>query len=332
MKRIDVHAHIIPSCVYAGSERDGHWHGNRIEQDDAGRDVLVARGRRPRVTPPSMRYTPSERAQALDAMNVDMHLLSLDPHLLDYEEAIDTALAGFREINDDMGAYARAQPDRFMGLATLPMQDGVAAAEELERAVTELGLKGMELCAGIRGGGLDDPAFDPVWAAAERLDAAIFVHPDPNAPIPLERMPFLFNLIGNPIQTTIAVYSVIFGGVLDRFPNLKFCFAHGGGLACYAMPRAEVHGYLQRPRAKQAIKAPPSEYLRRMRYDTVTHSGENLQYLAERAGVENIVMGSDFPFDPCYADPVAWVQDVEWLTDAEREGVLGGNARRWLAI
>ena len=239
-----MHAHIIPSCVYAGSERDGHWHGNRIEQDDAGRDVLVARGRRPRVTPPSMRYTPSERAQALDAMNVDMHLLSLDPHLLDYEEAIDTALAGFREINDDMSAYARAQPDRFMGLATLPMQDGVAAAEELERAVTELGLKGMELCAGIRGGGLDDPAFDPVWAVAERLDAAIFVHPDPNAPIPLERMPFLFNLIGNPIQTTLAVYSVIFGGVLDRFPNLKFCFAHGGGLACYAMPRAEVHGYL----------------------------------------------------------------------------------------
>ena len=330
--RIDVHSHIIPPCIYTATEHDGHWHGNRIYQDDAGRDVLLAYGRRPRVTPPSMRFTPEERSQAMDALHVDVHLLSLDPHLLDYHLDITEGLAAAQEINNDIAAYARAKPDRFMGLATLPMQDGVAASEELERAVKELGLKGMEVCASINEGSLDDLALNPVWATAERLGAAIFVHPDPNAAIALDRMPFLFNLIGNPLQTTLAIYSIIFGGVLDRFPNLKFCFAHGGGFACYALARVEVHGDNQRPQVKEKAQHPPSEYLRRLLYDCVVHSHTNLHFLVQHVGIENVALGSDFPFDPCYKDPVAWVHGVEGLSPQDKESILGGNAQRWLGI
>ena len=330
--RIDMHAHIIPQCVYKTTESHGHWYGHRIEQNAKGQDVVLAKDHDPRVTPPSMRFTPDERAEAMEGEGVDMHLLSLDPHLLDYSLGPKDSLKAAQEVNDDISAFVHGRPDRFRGLATLPMQDPNASVEELERAMKELGLTGIELCASIGDKNFDDPSFHPVWKAAERLGAIIFVHATPDAPLATKTLPFLYNLIGNPLETTLAIYSVIFGGVLDHFPNLKFCFGHGGGLACFALARVEEHGYKRRPQVRERAKLPPSEYMRRMHFDCIVHTPANMRFLMDHVGSDRVVLGSDFPFDPCYRDAVGWVQGLDIISEEEKEKVLSSNAMQLLGL
>ncbi len=224
-----------------------------------------------------------------------------------------------------------AHPYRFVGLATVPLQDPQAAADELERAMNILEMKGVEISSNVNGKNLDALELWPFYEKAQELEAFIFVHPTNVAGI--DRMPkyHLRNLIGNPLDTSLAIASLIFGGVLENFPKLKFCFAHAGGFIPYQLGRLE-HGYKVRPESKEIISKPPSEYFKLLYFDTITHYTPALKYLIERVGSDRVLLGSDYPFDMADPDPVSTVNSLESISHVERREVLSENAAQLLRI
>ena len=202
----------------------------------------------------------------------------------------------------------RQWPTRFAGLATLPMQDVKAAIEELERAVTGLGLKGAELDTIVNGENWDAPRFLPFFKAAEAMGAVLFYHPQPQHNFLTERTTRygLFNSLGVILEDAIVVAILILGGVLEACPDLKVCIAHGGGPACYAMGRLD-RGWQGNPDARQSIPRPPSSYQRQLYYDTVVGSEAALRFLIDQVGIDRVVLGSDWPFVPWHPSPVTWV-------------------------
>src|SRR5207245_5685784 len=198
-----------------------------------------------------------------------------------------------------IAAMARQWPQRFAGLATLPVQDVKTAIDELERAVTVLGLKGAELDTVVNGENWDEPRFRPLFKAAEAMGAVLFFHPQPQHNFRLARTTRhgLANSLGVIVEDAIAVAMLIYGGVLDACPNLKVCIAHGGGPACYAMGRMD-RSWQGMPAERRSIPKPPSSYQRRLYYDTVVGSEKALRFLIDEVGVDRVVLGSDRPFVP----------------------------------
>jgi aminocarboxymuconate-semialdehyde decarboxylase len=236
-------------------------------------------------------------------------------------------------VNDEIAGLARLWPRRFAGLATLPVQDVSAAIDELERAVTVLGLKGAELDTAVNGENWDEPKFLPLFKAAEAMGAVLFFHPQPQHNFMMERTTRygLFNSLGVIVEDAIVVAILIFGGILDACPDLKVCIAHGGGPACYAMGRLD-RGWHGRPEARERIPNPPSTYQRRLYYDTVTGSEEALRFLLDRVGADRVVLGSDWPFVPWHPSPVAWVQGLKSLSPDEKEKILWRNLESLLRL
>ncbi len=208
------------------------------------------------------------------------------------------------------------------------MQAPEAAARELERAVRDLGLRGCEINSNVNGKNLDDKALAPFYARAQELDVPIFIHPS-GVPGLNERLGayYLTNLIGNPMDTTIAAASLIFGGVLKEFPRLKVYLAHGGGACPYIRGRWE-HGWRVRKEAHANIERPPSEYFGQLYFDSLVHGGPALNFLAATVGPERIMLGTDYPFDMGNYRSVEAIDAVAGVTDAEKDLMLGGNAAR----
>ena len=237
-----------------------------------------------------------------------------------------------RDVNDEIAEMTRQWPTRFAGLGTLPVQDVKSAIDELERAVTVLGLKGAELDTHVNGEQWDDPKFLPFFKAAESMGAVLFFHPQPQHNFLTERTTKygLFNSLGVILDDAIVVAILIAGGVLEACPNLKVCIAHGGGPACYAMGRLD-RGWEGR-RDAQRIPNPPSSYQRRLYYDTVVGSEKALRYLLDEVGADRVVLGSDWPFVPWHPSPVAWVQGLSTLTPDEKERILWRNLETLLKL
>jgi aminocarboxymuconate-semialdehyde decarboxylase len=227
---------------------------------------------------------------------------------------------------------AKQWPQRFAGLATLPVQDVKAAIDELERAVTVLGLKGAELDTMAHGEQWDEPKFLPLFKAAESLGAVLFFHPQPQHNFLMQRTTKygLFNSLGVILDDAIVVAILIFG-VLEACANLKVCIAHGGGPACYAMGRLD-RGWQGTPAERRSIPQPPSSYQRRLYYDTVVGSEKALRFLIDEVGVDRVVLGSDWPFVPWHPSPVTWVQGLTTLTQAEKEQILWRNLESLLKL
>lgn len=327
---IDIHAHLIPQCFWQAVARKGNWFGATL-QAIGGQQFIDTRDRRAGPVAPNWNTSLQERVRAMDAMGMDMQVLSSPPYFFNYHLPLAEALAASRELNDEIAEAIRAYPGRFSGLATVPLQDVDAAIGELERCIG-LGLKGAEVCTHVNGRNHDDPALLPFFEAAERLGAFLFFHP--HAPAAADRTGryYLGNLIGNPLDTTIAIACLIFGGVLDRYPGLMLCFAHGGGYACYGIGRLD-RGFAVRkePRAN-GVSSPPSVYLKRLYYDCITHSYTALDYLLRTVSADNVLLGSDYPFDMGYESPVEWVQKAPGLSQQDRDKVLGSNAARLLGM
>jgi aminocarboxymuconate-semialdehyde decarboxylase len=210
------------------------------------------------------------------------------------------------------------------------MQDGAKAAAELERAMTKLGLRGAEIASNINGRYLDDPAFEPLWEAAQALSALVFVHP--NQVIGADRMKDynLANLIGNPTDTSLTFAKLIFGGVLERFPQLKFLLAHAGGFLPYTWGRLE-RGYRIQDSSAAKISRPPSEYVKLLYFDTITHSRMALEYLIENFGAEHVLLGSDYPYAMGDPEPVASLRAAR--IDAQQfEDIACANVCKLLGI
>ena len=216
----------------------------------------------------------------MDAAEVDVQVLSNCPQtfLYDRDPALTAALCVIQ--NDMIAKTVGDHPDRFLGIATLPMQDPERAVAELRRAMLELGLRGAQIGSHVEGRNLDDPALEPLWAEANKLGAFILVHPQKIAGGDRLKSFYLKNLIGNPLDTTIAAASLVFAGVLDRYPDLKFCFAHGGGFMPFQVGQVN-HSWDVRPEGKQFLKERPEVSIRRLYFDTLLHFEPALRYVVE---------------------------------------------------
>ena len=201
------------------------------------------------------------------------------------------------------------------------------AMKELDRAVNELGLSGVQILTNINGRDLDDPELMPFYEEVEKLDVPVFIHPLGVAGAERMKKYYLANLIGNPLDTTLAAAHIIFGGVLEKFPGLKFCLAHGGGNLPYIRGRLE-HGYEVRPECKVAIQQPPSHYLPLMYFETITHFLPALDYLITSVGADKVMLGTDYPHDMADSQPVVTVQSLDGISDEDKERILGDNAAR----
>src|SRR5919106_2882473 len=312
----------MPQCFWKTVEKGGEWYGVRYEPGDP-LEFTVSQGKRDPVSNPMLRSTPEERLKDMDAQGVEVQVVSIATPLFGYHLEPAQGLQLAREVNDEIASMTRQWPQRFAGLATLPVQDVTAAIDELERAVTVLGLKGAELDTVVNGENWDEPKFLPLFKAAEAMGAVLFFHPQPQHNFMLARTTRygLFNSLGVIVEDAIVVAILIFGGILDACPDLKVCVAHGGGPACFAMGRID-RGWQGRPEARGKIQQPPSRYQRRLYYDSVTGSEAALRFLLDQVGADRVVLGSDWPFVPWHPSPVAWVQGLATLTLDEKEQIL----------
>lgn len=324
---IDIHAHFVPEGYLRLIEKEGEAHGVRLRSGPDGPMILVGQVSIGPIT--AHYYDLNLRLKAMDAQRVTVHALSLMPPMVYWaDNTLGLHLA--RLVNDAMAEAARAHPDRFVGLATLPLQDPEAAVSELNRAVTTLGCRGIYLGTNVRGKELTDPSFLPVFERIHVLGVPIFLHP--LNVIGAQRLAHyhLHNLLGNPFDTAVAAANLIFSGLLDRFPRLEVCLPHAGGALPYLIGRLN-HGWKVRQECR-ALKKPPSSYLRRFTYDTISHAPESLHYLINLVGADRVMMGSDYCFDMGYERPVEVITRLRGLTRADRAKILGGNAARLLRL
>jgi aminocarboxymuconate-semialdehyde decarboxylase len=332
LRAIDIHAHVVPRSLWRAVDAGRDWYGYRHEPGP-GIGSMVGDGKRTHFSSPKVRFAPEERLHDMDAQRVDVQVLSIHTPFFGYHLDPVQGRALARDVNDEIAAMVRQWPARFAGLATLPVQDVGAAIDELERAVTVLGLKGAELDTVVNGENWDEPRFRPLFKAAEAMHAVLFFHPQPQHNFMMARTTRygLFNSLGVVVEDAIVVAILIFGGVLDACPDLKVCVAHGGGPACFAMGRLD-RGWQGRAYAEPATVHPPSAYQRRLYYDCVTGSEAALRFLLDQVGADRVVLGSDWPFVPWHPSPVAWVQGLSSLTAEEKERILWRNLQSLLKL
>ena len=222
-------------------------------------------------------------------------------------------------------------PDRFSGFSTLPMQDVKAAIVELERSM-KLGLKGAMIGDNVNGETFDETKFLPFWKVVESLGAVILVHQGGDTVVNQRSNRYhLPNTIGNPADRAVTFASLVFGGVMDACPDLKICLCHGGGDTCYGIGRMD-RGWEVRQEAREHIQKPPSTYLGKFYYDCLTHSEPALRYLIDSVGIDQVVFGTDWPFDMAIDWPVSWLLGLESLTNDEKEAILFKNLEKLLGI
>ena len=269
-----------------------------------------------------------ERIAEMDALGVDIQAISPVPPQMYYAAEPDLGRQAARIVNDGIAAAVARHPQRLVGMGTVPLQAPELAVIEMKRCVDELGLRGIEISSNVAGKELADPQFRPFFAAAEELDVLLFLHPLGFTHGQRLTEHYFNNLIGNPLEATIAVGHLIFGGVLDRYPGLKLCVAHGGGYLPSYWGRMD-HAWRARSDCREHIHKPPSEYLRRLYFDTVVYDRRHLKFLVDTYGAEHLLMGTDYPFDMGEPDPVNFHGELD---AADREKILGANAARLLKI
>ena len=322
---IDAHSHFVTEeCLHKLSERKD---GRNIVQESSGRESGSWNIRLFESIKDKLSDIPT-RIRDMDRARVDVQILSPSPIMLYYWVDIETGIALSRLQNERISEICRQYPDRFIGIGTIPLQDVGEATRELERVSKELDLRGVIVSSNVNGKDLDDPLFFPFFEKADSLDLLIFIHPHDTAAAERMQRFYLTNLIGNPLDTTIAATRLIFSGLLEKLPALKICFAHGGGHLPYIMGRIH-HGYLVRPECRGEIQRSPWEYFKRLYFDTITHYPPALEYLVRTAGSEHVLMGSDYPYDMGDEEPVATVQNLT-IPEVDKRKILGGNLMRLL--
>jgi aminocarboxymuconate-semialdehyde decarboxylase len=272
----------------------------------------------------------ARRLRDMDAMGVDVQVLSATPQTYLYNQDASLGAVTAAIQNDQIAKLVKENPQRFMGIATLPMQSPEKAADELRRAMTRLGLLGTMFASNIMGKNLDDPGFEPVWTAAEELGAFVFIHPNNVAGAERMKSYYLNNLIGNPLDTTIGAACLYFGGVMDRHPKLTVVLAHGGGFTPYQAARWE-HGWQVRPEPKKNISRQPVNIAKRFYYDTILHSAPVLEFMIGHVGADRVLLGSDYPYDMGMMDCVKHVRSLK-ISDADKAAILSGRAQSLLAV
>jgi aminocarboxymuconate-semialdehyde decarboxylase len=327
-KTIDIHTHVLADATVKLMQKEIPSLGLKMAPYDADNAVCEVAGVAYRPFPRGG-HDIERRFKDMDAAEVDVHLLSVAPQTWLYGQEAAVGIAGAAIQNDEIARLVKEHPERFSGIATLPMQAPDKAADELRRAMRKLGLHGAMIGSNIGGKNLDDPSFEPLWAAAEELDAFMMIHPGNVAGADRLRSYYLGNLIGNPLDTTIAGACLIFGGVLERHPMLNFIMSHGGGFIPYQGGRW-VHGWEVRPEPKLHVKHSPAPYLDRFLYDTILHAKAPLEFLISSVGANRVFLGSDYPYDMGTGECVRQVRAAN-IAAADRDIILGGHAAKILS-
>lgn len=327
VRTIDVHTHVLTEETMRLLSKEAPKVAVGIVPIDQASATLTVAGTAYRPFPRGG-WDIEHRLRDMDAAGVDVQVVSATPQTYLYHQDIALTAATATIQNEQIAKLTRAHPDRFLGIATLPMQDPERAAAELRRAMRTLGLRGAMIGSNVNGKNLDDPGFEPLWTAAEELDAFLFVHPVNVAGAERLKSYYLVNLVGNPLDTTIAAACLVFGGVMDRHPRLKILLAHGGGFLPYQAGRWS-HGWRVRPEPKKNLGTAPENIVGRFLYDTICHSKASLEFLIAQAGARRVLLGSDYPYDMGMLDCVQQVRALS-IAQADRDAILGLQAQEIL--
>jgi aminocarboxymuconate-semialdehyde decarboxylase len=264
------------------------------------------------------------RLEDMDAMGVDLQVISPSPTQYYYWADADLADVLVGEQNEAIAALCREHPDRLAGLGNVALQHADLAVRQLEHAVRNLGLKGVEISTAINGLGVGNPEFARFWDKAGELGCVVLIHPfGTSLGERLDRY-YLGNIIGQPLETTIALSDLIFSGTLDRCDKVKIVAVHGGGYLPTYIGRAD-HGYAVRPEARLCRHA-PREYLKRIWFDTIVYDPMALRHLIDRVGISQVVVGTDYPFDMGHYSPHELIDAVAGLSQDDRDAIFSGNA------
>jgi aminocarboxymuconate-semialdehyde decarboxylase len=328
---IDVHAHIIvPELFPLVTDRPGHSDEQEQQLRSFGRESTEHNARLAVGEYAPLLTDMSSRLTAMDSAGIDIQAVSVIPTQYHYWAGRGLAGEIVSAVNTRIAAMARDQPSRVVGLATVALQHPDLAASQLAEAVGKLGLRGAEISTSAAGRDLSDPYFEPFFAAAAELSAFVFIHPWGCSLGQRLNSWYLGNIIGQPAETTLALSHLIFGGVLDRHPDLIVCGTHGGGYLPQYIGRAD-HAYAVRPESA-AMKQPPSAYLRQLYFDSLVYTPGTARQLIDAAGAGHVLLGTDYPFDMGVTDPLRRLDAVPGLSGDERAAIAGGTAARLLGV
>ena len=292
-----------------------------------GADSLAINADQLEVIGPKL-MTLAARFDDMDAMGVDMQVISLSPTQYFYTvDDRDMASSVTTAANERIAETCAAHPDRLAGLGTVSLQYPDLAAAQLHRAMRDQGLRGVEISSHVNGANISDRQFDAFWTTADELGAIVFLHPwGTNVGDRLKRH-YLGNTVGQPMETAIALSNLIFEGTLDRHPGVKIVAAHGGGYLPLYINRSD-HAYSVRPEVCGCAHH-PSTYLSRIWFDSLVYEPEHLRRLIEVVGASQVVLGTDYPFDMGHYDPAGLFTNLDPDTQA---AIAGGNAAALLGI
>jgi aminocarboxymuconate-semialdehyde decarboxylase len=322
----DIHAHAIVPDALAEMAAAHPDHGPSLFTENGVTFMSYPGRARLGPLPPGI-FDPEVRLREMDAQRVDTQVIAVAPPNYFYHVDAKVAVDFARIQNDHLMKLSDSNPDRFHMFGTLPLQDVAASLVELDRIEPFPRLRGVQIGTNINGTDLDSPDLEALWTALEERNLPVWVHGDQRMLAGADRLGryYLQNFIGQPLESTIAMGYLIFSGVLERHPGLRFGWVHGGGFLPYQIGRWD-HGWGVRPEAVKVIdQTPPSVYFKRMWFDSLTHDPLALDFLGRRVGWDHVVLGSDYPFDMASADPVGGVDAID-LSQAQRKQVLETNA------
>lgn len=328
-RTIDIHCHVMtPECeeIVAplfSSEKDPfvHYSGPASEAYNRRHFAEII----PKIT------GVDERLEDMDRMGIDVQAISVAPPQYFYWTEPDVGVHLSNLVNDNIARIVAGNRDRFVGLGTLPLQDVPMALDELHRVVDELGFPGLEICTNVNGVDFDDERFLPFFEKVVEHDLLLVAHPNGFTHGQRLAAYYLINTVGMPMDSTVFISRMIFGGVLERYPELKICVVHGGGYVPFYPARFD-HAYRARSDTREHIARPPSTYLEQLLFDTMVYQPEDLAYLIGRYGADHVLLGTDYPYDMGEDDPIGLVLAVEGLDDKQVTQIVGGNAARLLKL
>lgn len=329
---VDIHCHVhVPEADDLLRERTrASDHMDQKELSSASGLTARINARQQQAILPKL-TDPAVRIADMDRQGVDIQALSPSPFHYNYGAPAEVGRVTAKVVNDRIAEVVAGNPDRFVGMGTLPLQDGDMAVAELERCVKDLGFRGVEISTHVNGRDLTRAGLEKFFARTEELGVLIFIHPIGSSIT--ERMTdhYFLNLIGHPFESALAIGHLVFDGYLETYPGLKICVAHGGGYVPAYSGRFD-HPFELREDCRVNLSKPPSEYVKKLYFDTIVFTEHQLRYLIETWGAERIVMGTDYPYDMAETDPVGHVNSVKGLNEADKARVLGGNAADLLSI